>query len=187
MSKRLLLVAVLIIMVIATITISAFNRPERDGVVVNQQIAGSIFNWIEVTDSVTFTTKNAGLLSLTAKGSPGSANLEVVGSAVPVATPSGLCPETTDLELTFIDGGIVETFSDQSLLFYVIDNSPEAANALYVDFTGPNTGIFDYVVTGGAGRFEGATGGSRVEIISWDVTSVLSGETGEINGVIHLP
>lgn len=172
---------------IAAVSITAFTKQEREGMVVNQKIAGSIFNWIEVTDPFTYETKNAGLLNLTAKGSPGSARMEVVGSAVPVAVPSGLCPATTDLELTFIDGGIVETFSDQSLLFYVIDSSPGASNALCIDFQGPNTGTFDYVITGGAGRFTGATGGSTVEITSWDVTPVLSGETGEIHGVIHLP
>ena len=113
--------------------------------------------------------------------------IEVIGSIIFATEPSGLCPKVTDLELAFDAGGFVETFNDHSLLFYALDTSDGAKNALCVDFQGPNYGIFDYVITGGAGRFKGATGSATVEVISWSVTSELSAERGTTKGTVDLP
>ena len=190
MSRKLLLISLIFVIVVVAVSITVVSVSGSGGgdVTINQRIAGSIFSWIEVTDPATFETKNYTMLNLIAKGSPGKAQIEVVGTTVPAAAPSGLCPASTGLELVFAEGGIVETFNDHSMLFYVIDGSENAANALCVNFQGgPNTAIFDYVITGGAGRFEGATGSARVEVTAWSVTSTLSGETGTISGVVDLP
>jgi len=48
--------------------------------------------------------------------------------------------------------------------------------------TGQTKGVFDYVITGGAGRFEGATGHVTV-----NVSPALCAEVGEIVGTIDLP
>ena len=47
--------------------------------------------------------------------------------------------------------------------------------------------VLAYVITGGAGRFEGATGSATVNVISWSVTSELSAETGAIVGTFQVP
>lgn len=188
MSKKIIYTILFLVLAFAVVGLTAFTSSTGSSVRINQKIAGSIFAGIEVTtDPINAVTANRSLLSLYAKGAPGVANIEVVGGAIPAAAPSGLCPEGTDLELKFVDGGFVETFKDHSLLFYVLDESPEAKNALCVDFQGPATGVFDYVITGGAGRFEGATGSATVNVTAWTVTSELSAETGTIRGTVHLP
>jgi hypothetical protein len=42
-------------------------------------------------------------------------------------------------------------------------------------------------ITGGAGKYEGASGSAIVTLSSWGVTSVLSAEIGEITGTIEMP
>lgn len=186
MSKKLVVMLLLLGVIALVVGLTAFASDEGKGVVINQQIAGSIFGGIEVTSNGA--TVNRSLLNLYARGGPGEANIEAVGGAMPAAEPSGLCPDGTDLELKFIDGGFVETFNDLSMLFYAIDTSPDAKNALCVDFQGLNSGVWDYVITGGTGRFEGATGSATVEV-SWtgNVTAELSAEVGTIQGTIQLP
>ena len=188
MSKKLILILLVLVFALLAAGFTAYASLDAKSVEVNQQLAGSIFAGIEVTtDPFNGTTENRTLLNLYAKGAPGEAHIEVVGGAIPAAEPSGLCPEGTDLELTFVDGGFVETFNDHSLLFYVIDESPDADNALCIDFEGPAMGFFDYIIIGGAGRFEGATGSATVEITSWFVTNELTAETGSLSGTVQMP
>ncbi len=186
MSKKLVLALLLLGLVALVAGLTAFASPEGKGVVINQKIAGSILSGITITAN-DGTTHNVALLNLYAKGGPGEANIEGAGGAMPVA-PSGLCPDGTHLELKFVDGGFVETFNDLSMLFYAIDPSPDAKNALCVDFTGPNSGVWDYLIVGGTGRFEGATGSVTVRVSStWDASPDLSAEVGTIQGTIQLP
>ena len=188
MSKKLILVLLVLVLALAAAGFTAYASLDAKGVEVNQQLAGSVFAGIEVTtDPISGTTENRTLLNLYAKGAPGEAHIEVVGGTIPAAVPSGLCPEGTDLELTFVDGGFVETFNDHSSLFYVIDDSPEADNALCVDFEGPAKGFFDYIIIGGAGRFEGATGSAKVEVTAWFVTNELTAHNGTLRGSLQLP
>lgn len=186
MSKKLALTSTLIIVLLAIVGITVVAGQGNNAVAINQQIAGSIFGNIEVTANGG--TQNVSMLNLYANGAPGAAHIKVVGSAIPAAEPSGLCPPQTDLELKFNSGGFVESFNDNSMLFYVIDPDPDARKALCVDFQGPNSGYFDYLITGGAGRFEGATGNAFVEVTNtWSVTPQLSAEEGTIQGTINLP
>jgi len=188
MSKKIILVLLVLVIALTVVGFTAFAKQTGKSVEINQEIAGSIFTGIEVTtDPINQVTQNRTMLNLYAKGAPGAAYLEVVGGTIPAASASGLCPDRTDLEFTFVDGGIVETFNDHSLLFYVIDVSPDAKNALCVDFEGPAVGTFDYVITGGAGRFADANGSATVEVTSWGVTGQLSGEVGTISGTVQLP
>jgi len=193
MSKKVILVLSILVLVLAVLGMTAFANKGNKSVNVNQRLAGSIFGGIEVS---TFpepgeppVTVNRSLLNLYAKGAPGYANIEVVGGATPAAEASGLCPEDVQLELTFVDGGFVETFRDNSMLFWVLaDPGNDVKNALCVYFDGrPATGTFDYVVTGGAGRYEGAMGSGTVEVTSWGVTGDLSAETGTLKGTVQVP
>jgi len=192
MSKKLILVLSILVLALVVFGLTAFAYKGKKSVNINQRLAGSIFGGIEVS---TFpdpqgppVTVNRTLLMLSAKGAPGNADIEAVGGAMPAAEASGLCPEDVQLELTFVDGGFVETFRDQAMLFWVLDTDAGAKNALCVYFDGrPATGTFDYVVSGGAGRYEGATGSGTVEVTSWGVTGDLSAEVGTLQGTVQLP
>lgn len=187
MSKKLVLALLLLGLVALVAGLTAFAGPEGKGVVINQEIAGSILGGITITAN-DGSTHNVSLLNLYARGAPGEANIEAAGGAIPVIPPSGICPVGTDLELKFVGGGCVETFNDLSMLFYSIDPSPDAKNYLCVDFQGPNSGVWDYLIVGGTGRFEGATGSVTVEVSStWQAAPDLSAEAGTIQGTIQLP
>jgi hypothetical protein len=185
MWKKLLIVAVALAAVLATVGFVVYARPQQKSVPVNWEIAGSVFNNIQVVANPGADPASFGLLSLSATGSPGAARIEAVGTAQPVGL-TGLCPQGTVLQLKF-DGGFVATFSDQSMLFFAIDTSDDARNALCVIPPGPNVGIFDYVVTGGTGRFESATGHVTVDVDAWGVSPALAAEAGTIVGTIELP
>jgi hypothetical protein len=167
--------------------LTAFANRGGTTLPINQHIAGSIFGSIEVTtDPAGPVTENRTLLMLHATGAPGESYVEVVGGAIPVAITDA-CPDGTVMQFKFVNGGIVQTFRDHSLLFYVIDDSVDATNALCIVPEQPAKGYFDYVITGGAGRFEGASGSATVEVTSWGVTPELSAEVGRLRGVIELP
>jgi hypothetical protein len=150
---------------------------------VNWRIAGPIFSSIQNNNSSA--PGDYALLNLSAKGSPGQAEIMAVGTGglVPVDEQ---CPGA-DLQVKFGNGGFVAVFPDQSMLFFKIDKSEGAQNANCVFFGAPNTGAFEYLITGGTGRYEGASGSVLVTTTSWGINSVLSAEIGEITGTIELP
>jgi hypothetical protein len=187
MRKKLLIAAVVLAAVLAALGIVAYAKPQQESVPVNWKIAGSVFNGIQVVPSPGSPAASFGLLSLSAKGSPGAARIEAVGTAAPVFPPSDdLCPGAA-MQLKF-EGGFVATFSDLSMLFFAIDDADDAKNALCVYPDAPNRGTWDYNVTGGTGRFEGATGHVTVRVTAWGVVPpVLAAESGDIVGTIELP
>ena len=185
MWKKLLIVAVVLTAVLATVGFAVYGKPQQKSVPVNWEIAGSVFNGIQVVPNPGAAAVSFGMLNLSAKGSPGAARIEAIGTSQPVGL-TNLCPEGTVLQLKF-DGGFVATFSDQSMLFFAIDKSDDAQNALCIIPPGPNVGIFDYVVTGGTGRFEGTTGQVTVRVDAWGVSPALAAESGTIEGAIELP
>ncbi|MEJ2487509.1 MAG: hypothetical protein P8Y68_17435 [Anaerolineales bacterium] len=181
MIKRILIVMTAIALLAAlSLVVYADNN---GNVQINWTIAGPIFSDIQNIDAVD--GGSYALLSLSAKGAPGAAEIMAVGTGglVPVDEQ---CPGA-DLQVKFGNGGFVATFEDQSMLFFVVDESEEARNANCIHFVGPNEGAFEYNVVGGSGRFEGATGSVLVETISWGINSVLSAEEGTITGVVELP
>ena len=185
MWKKLLIVALVLAAVLATVGFVVYARPWQKSVPVNWEIAGSVFNGIQVVPNPGAAAASFGMLNLSAKGSPGAARIEAVGTSLPVI-PQDQCPAEAVLELKF-DGGFVATFPDQSMLFFAIDKSDDAQNALCIIPPGPNVGVFDYLVTGGTGRFEGATGHVTVDVNAWGVSPALAAEAGTIVGTIELP
>jgi len=188
MRRKVLIGAVVLAAVLATAGVVVYAKPQQRGVPVNWQIAGSVFNNIQVVLSPGSDPVSYALLSLSATGSPGAARIEAVGTAQPLPDDTGLCPDGTVLQLKF-DGGFVATFSDQSMLLFEINRSAGARNVLCIVPPGPNEGIWDYVVTGGTGRFEGASGHVTVRAKAWGVSPAvpLAAEAGTIEGTIELP
>jgi hypothetical protein len=190
MRKKLWIAIVVLAVVLTTvgIAVSADDGDDHKGRTrrVNWRIAGSVFNGIQVIPGPGEPSASFALINLSAKGSPGKAQIEYVGTAQPIAGDTGLCPEGTVMQLA-ATSGFVATFPDQSMLFFAIDDSPDAKNVLCITPPGPNTGVWDYDVTGGAGRFEGATGHVTVRGTAWAVSPALAAEAGEIVGTIKLP
>ncbi len=187
MWRKLVVVGIVAAAVPLGLSIAVYARSARNSVPVNWRIAGQALTNIEVTDTITGETTPVALVSGVGQGSPGPVQVEGFGTPGPADAPSGLCPAGTDLELRFSDGGFVATLSDLSTMFFTLDQSPDANNALCIDFEGPNLGVADYVMTGGSGRFEGATGKVTGRFTIWDVSGLLAGETGEIVGTIYRP
>jgi len=188
MYKKIAVLILVLVLLSAALTAAVYANTSGSQQI-NWRIAGPIFSNIEVASGGA--TQKYTLLSLTAAGAPGPAQLQVVGTGIP-GPITDLCPgltPQTGLQIKFTDGGFVALFPDQSMLYFVVDDSPDAKNALCVTFdpTDANTGILDYVITGGAGRFEGASGNATVTLSSWGVTSVLSAEVGEVTGTIEMP
>ena len=187
MLKKAVILLVLVVLLIS-VTGFVYNASSDGNQPINWRIAGSVFSGIEVvTNPQTGQTASFTMLNLSAKRAPGKARVEVVGTSVPVA-PTDECPQGVDLQLKF-DGGFVATFDDLSMLFFKVDESAGALNAFCVFFNPaiPATAEFDYVITGGAGRFAGASGNATVSLTAWDVSPALSAEVGEIVGTIELP
>lgn len=181
-----------VIVLLSVISMAAYansNGTEQ----VDWDIAGPVYNGFQIGDSGQYV-----LISLSAKGSPGTAQIQVAGT-VEWAPFDEQCPPPDDpddpddvftrVQLKFIDGAFTAVFPDQSMLFFEADESEGASNALCVMSSGINQGALDYFIVGGMGRYEGASGKVTVTYQSYKIggNSVLSAETGEITGVIELP
>lgn len=188
-------VVLAVVLLLAAISMAVYangNGTER----VNWQIAGPVYNGIQIIDSRLVDAGRYVLISLSAKGSPGTAQIQVSGTVewapfdeqCPPHEPEEPDDPFTIVQLKFIDGAFVAVFPDQSMLFFEADESEGAANALCVMSSGNNNGALDYFIVGGTGRYKDASGKVTVTYESYGVgaNSVLSAETGEIKGVIEL-
>lgn len=190
-------VILVVILLLAAVTVAVYanaNGTEQ----VNWQIAGPVYSGFQIIDNSLADAGRYVLISLSAKGSPGNAQLQVAGTAE-FAPMDGQCPPPDDpddpddvytrFQLKFVDGAFVALFPDQSMLFFEADESEGAANALCVMSSGINNGTLDYFIVGGTGRFKDASGKVTVSYESYGIgwNSVLSAESGEIKGVIELP
>ena len=166
---------------------------------IDWQIAGTIVQTIEVFSPETqLSVGFHSLVNLTARGRPGPAKITLLGK------PTGL--GATGTSLTCEDGyfhiadfeanDFVAIFPDQSLLFASIDESDDGFGILCIDeetiFEGPHMMTTTYFIvkmeiTGGKGRFEGATGHFTAEGYGYPGFSsagTLVGENGTITGTI---
>ncbi len=166
----------------------AFTGPPRaeagqSTIEVNWRIAGTVISSVEVTNPVTPVSKPHVLIHVQAVGSPGKAVIRALGSGADL--PSGVCLNG-DLKFDLVRNDLVATFSDLSLLAAALDNGSICVNL----FTGEITGEIDLVVTGGTGRFAGATGNLTIQdfvIRPVSPFASLAFETGKIVGTIQVP
>jgi len=178
------------LLLVISAPISSVNAKRSKNI--NWRIAGTIVQTIEVfspQDQSSFGFHS--LINLTAKGSPGRANITLLGRP----TAAG----TTGTNLTCEDGYIpiadfeqndfVAIFPDQSLLFASIDKSEDGGGILCIDLATFQTTYFTVKmkITGGKGRFEGAGGDFTAEGYGYPGFSsegTLVGENGVITGTI---
>jgi hypothetical protein len=147
---------------------------------INWRVAGSIINTVSVkTNGV---PSDQTLINLKARGAPGRADLTVLGIAGDLDF-SGT--EGCDVYIPFLQDEFIAVFNDLSLLFAKLDDDPLAEAYLCVK-SGVTTFIFDMKITGGTGRFEGATGYFTATGVGHgqDFEGPLSAESGEFIGEI---
>lgn len=150
---------------------------------VNWQVAGSIANYIMVVDPSTTQVNPNYLISLSAKGPPGAAEITLMGYGSVVAnTDCG----PGEMQIQTAKGDMVARFRDLSLLFASIDETNPGY--LCMDLAaGRSTFVANMLITGGAGRFEGATGTitGTGDGYYFDSGGALAAEVGEITGTIE--
>jgi hypothetical protein len=193
MWKKLLILSLSIaVLFVLSASISSVNAGDKS-VPVNWQIAGSIANNVQVLINVSPDPQNPNfqtiphfLISLSAKGSPGAAEITLMGYGSVVA-PTGSC-KVGELEIKTAYSDMVARFRDLSLLFASYDGANPGY--LCVDLAAGRS-IFEnnLVITGGTGRFEGASGTITGTGDGYYFASggALAGEVGEMTGTIYLP
>lgn len=165
-----------ILLVIAALGLAFFAVPDtptqarggwHKGPDVNQRLAGSSLT-VEVDED----GNTQVMLNLLAKGQPGSAHLDSVAVFGPVG-PNESCPD--ELGADIISQNAVETFSDGSLLT-LMTTAGFVCTADGVVFRAVATGD----ITGGAGRFEGASGSFKAIVVTEN-----GGLTGTLTADVH--
>ena len=159
---------------------------------INWRIAGTIVQAIDVYNPQTgdpLVPAQHSLINLSAIGWPAPAQITLLSRLAGVGSAFGCKKEF--LPIGFFDkNDFVAIFPGQSLLFATI--AAEGGILCIDSYTDPTTTYFEIKmnITGGKGRFEGATGnftanGYGYPGFSSDGTMV--GENGKITGTINLP
>lgn len=149
---------------------------------VNWKMAGTLMTGVEFVDPATGGTRTAGLLHMNAVGSPGAAEIRALGQTK--GPPMfGACLDGAGLVLEMDFNDIVATFKDMSQLFASLDTG-----SICIDLaTGEVDSEIDLEITGGTGRFEGATGVLLLTGISSPIGGPLNSAFTEVKGTIHTP
>jgi len=99
-------------------------------------------------------SQNGFLVNAVATGAPENVQFTVTGWTGPPSDPSSTSTECDPYpQLASLKNDFVATFADQSMIFATLD--PDLGG--YV-CQGPIPAVFNMIITGGTGRFEGATG-----------------------------
>jgi hypothetical protein len=198
MRKKLL---VLLLCISVCLVLSAYISPVNagdKGVVINWQIAGTIVQFIDISKPTSELPEYIGphsMINLSAKGSPGPAKITLLSRSVPSSNVDG-CPSAYQFaKLIFDKNDFIATFPDQSLLFATLgENDGEEFGLLCIGATGTYFSVREKI-TGGTGRFEGASGeftgtgyGYFIDpaIPPAGSDNALVGENGTITGSIDL-
>ena len=121
---------------------------------------------------------NAGSFQIT--GSPGKATAVSLAEFTPLAfvgTPG------CELRAELVQESFVSTFSDGSMLFFHVAAAHNCVNIATFEIGGQMSGW----ITGGTGRFEGATGTYEVVFEAFLVGTTQAAYTGTITGMIVMP
>ena len=183
MRRNFLLAKLVILSLVLAFTGPPRAEAEQGIIKVNWRFAGTVINSVEVTEPGTFVSNPNVLIDVQAVGSPGNAVIRALGST---DSPSGVCLGGQGLVFDLVRNDLIATFSDLSLLAAALDNGSVCVNLI----TGEAQGVIHLVVTGGTGRFVGATGNLTIQdfvIRPVSPFASLALETGEIVGTIQVP
>jgi hypothetical protein len=117
------------------------------------------------------------------KGAPGKASYRVRQQAGTYGPASPQCDGFT-FEAPLLEGGGVVTFADQSQVYAVLTSGHNCGN---LDGTGRT--VSEYVIVGGSGRFENASGTASVETsnVALSPSPGISAISGTVEGEITVP
>lgn len=151
-----------IVIALAALALAVFAVPEaqgKSGADVDQRITGHIIT-VDVDEESGNTTS---LLNAIAKGQPGKAQITAVivfkSDFVLLPEDERNCPPDFPLEADIISFEWGETYNDGSLLAGAVDPD-DPAQVVCLDFPVPSLAVANLtgMITGGTGRFEGASG-----------------------------
>jgi hypothetical protein len=185
MRRNFLLAKLVILSLVLAFTAPPRAEAEQGTIKVNWRFAGTVINSVEVSLPPFVPTKPNVLINVQAVGSPGKAVIRALGSSADL--PPGSCLQGHGLVFELERNDLVATFSDLSLLAAALDNGSICVNISTGEITG---GPIHLVVTGGTGRFAGATGNLTIQDFVIRPVSPLASlafETGEIVGTIQVP
>jgi hypothetical protein len=162
MKKKLFILSLSIaVLFLLSVSISSVNAGNKS-MEVNWKIAGTIVQLIDVESPIFGPLGPHSLINLSAQGSPGPAKITLLSVSEPCASPPFPCESGYDIPgACFSKNDMVAIFPDQSLLFASID-SVGGVLCLNIPDVLPEDGTYFKVqmnVTGGTGRFEGASSG----------------------------
>jgi hypothetical protein len=194
MSKRILVVVIAATAFLATslVGVAASGgfwgdgyRHHRKNIPVNWRVSGTVASVVFYLPDTTppFYELQPGILvNAVTTGTPGNAQFTVVGWTAP--EPPDECGAFD--QFMSLRNDFVATFADQSMLFATLD--PDLGG--YV-CNGPLPSVFNMIITGGTGRFEGAGGHFQGKFDGYPIgppvnllPGALLGETGTIEGEI---
>jgi hypothetical protein len=156
-------------------TVGLFLTPAAQAgqVQVDQETAGSC---------VTSATEEADCIS-EGKGAPGRASYRARTQAGPYEPATERCAGF-DVEASLLEGEAVATSADRSQVYGVLTSGFNC-----VTFAGTGKTVSEYVIVGGSGRFEGASGTVVVEneFVSLSPSPGTSANRGTVQGELTVP
>jgi hypothetical protein len=200
MWKKLLILSLSVAMLfsIAGCSSDSNANAQANSIDVDWEIAGTIVQQIAISDPADGTLIGPhSLINLSAQGDPdgdpGPAEITLLSKiAVPGTTGTTLTCELGYFPIgEFEQNDFIALFPDQDFLFASIDD-PAAGGGGILCLDAATFGTTYFIVkmniTGGKGRFDGATGnltGEGYGYLSFSSAGTLVGENGTLTGTIH--
>jgi len=204
MWKKLLILSLSIAMLFAiTVSITGCSSSgdaiaQVNSLDVDWQIAGTIVQQIAISDPADGTLIGPhSLINLSAQEDPvgdlGPADITLLSQiALPGTTGTTLTCELGYFPIgEFEQNDFIALFPNQDFLFASIDTAEGGGGILCLDEAtfGTTYFIVKMIITGGKGKFDGATGnltGEGYGYLSFSSAGTLVGESGTLTGTIHL-
>ncbi len=182
--RKLMMLSLVILVVFFTTIPWTLADAEDESMKVNWQLAGTNVHFVDVSDPFTQIARPSMLIDLSAKGSPGPAEIKMLGAIVD--SPPSPCMDGNGLAFALAQDDMVAKFPDMSLLFASLVEGSVCVNLIP---GGKPSAIFSVqlTITGGTGRFEGTSGDLTYSGITYRVgpSAELLGMTAEVKGTIY--
>jgi hypothetical protein len=175
MSKRILMVVVVLVAVLATTL--AVDAGHKGNIPIRWAVSGTIANVMSYPSTNPSAAQPGLLIQAVVKGAPGNGQFTITS----VGNAPTYVPECGGAGQTFLHNDMVVILEDLSMIFARLD-------AGWVCFNNDGTVSAEahMIITGGAGKYEGASGYFEGHFLGQPVgtSGFLSAETGRIEGQI---